>query len=166
MTSLSRLALLAAFVALPVTVQAQAQSITGSIGTQADVATVFAFGTVSPMSFGAIVPGSSATASGNIVINRNVKVTYTLPDGATTGLMTLSGGTATLQPVFSTCGVGTSATVISSSWTACTPPTTATAAPAAGQVQEFVIFNASLATSLSTLPGLYVGAIKLVAATN
>ena len=166
MIRIARLTLLAAIVALPATMHAQAQSITGSIGTQADVATVFAFGTVSPMSFGAIIPGSSATASGNIVINRNVKVTYTLPDGATTGLMTLSGGTATLQPIFSSCGVGTSATTITSAWTACTPPTTATAAPAAGQVQEFVIFNASLSTSLSTLPGLYLGTIKLVASTN
>lgn len=166
MKKLTQFVLAAALVVLPAAAQAQAQSITGSIGAQADVATVFAFGTVTQLSFGSVIPGATATGSGNIIINRNVKVMYSLPDGATTGLLTLTGGTNTLQPTFTSCGVGTVATTISSAWTACTPPVTYTAAPAGGQVSEYVIFNASLATSLSTLPGLYVGVIKVVATTN
>ena len=166
MNRLSRFAFAAALVAMPAIAQAQAQSITGSIGAQADIATVFAFGSVTQMSFGSVVPGATATASGNIIINRNVKVMYSLPDGATTGLLTLSGGTATLQPTFTSCGVGTAATTITSAWTACTPPTTYTAAPGTGTVSEYVIFNASLSTAVTTLPGTYVGVIKVVAATN
>jgi hypothetical protein len=166
MKKLSQIVLAAALIVLPAAVQAQAQSITGSIGAQADVATVFAFGSVTQLAFGSVVPGATATATGNIIINRNVKVMYSLPDGATTGLLTLTGGTATLQPTFTSCGVGTSAASISAGWTACTPPTTYTAAPAGGQVSEYVIFNASLTTATSTLPGVYVGVIKVVATTN
>ena len=166
MKKLSQLVMAAALVVLPAAAHAQAQSITGSIGAQADIATVFAFGSVTQLSFGSVVPGATATASGNIIINRNVNVTYSLPDGAATGKLTLSGGTATLQPTFSSCGVGTSAATISATWTACTPPTTATAAPTGGVVSEYVIFNASLSTSTTTLPGTYVGVIKVVATTN
>jgi len=154
----------AAFLALPTMAQAQ----TGTINASADIATVFTFGASSPLSFGSITPGATATASGSIAFSRNVGVIWTLPDAATTGQLTGPGGT--ILPTYA-CGTGVTASTITSAFSSCTPATGTTAvltvsAPTA-LVNEFVIFNGSLsAAQTNTVPGSYLGTIRITATQN
>lgn len=154
----------AALVALPAVSQAQ----TGTINASADIATVFTFGSSSPLSFGSVTPGTSASGSGSIAFSRNVGVIWTLPDAANTGQLTGPGGTIT--PTY-TCGTGSTATTIVSAFSSCTPATGTTAvltvaAPAA-LVNEFVIFKGTLsAAQTNTVPGTYAGTIRITATPN
>lgn len=154
----------AALLALPTLAQAQ----TGTINASADIATVFAFGASSPLSFGSVTPGTTAAASGSIAFSRNVGVIWTLPDAASTGQITGPGGT--ISPTY-TCGTGSTAATVTSTFSSCTPATGTTAvltvaAPAA-LVNEFVIFNGSLsAAQTNTVPGTYTGTIRITATPN
>lgn len=162
------LRLVAALGMLALPAAAQAQSITGSITATADIATVFSFGAVSPLNFGSITPGTAATGSGSILLQRNVGVLYTLPDAAATGQLT--GPAGTLTPSY-TCGVGSTSTTIVSAFTSCTPATAATTvlgllAPT-GTLTEYVIFNGSLAAGQTNIaPGTYTGTIRITATPN
>jgi hypothetical protein len=157
-------ALAAALLVLPALAQAQ----TGTINASADIATVFAFGTSTPLSFGSVTPGTASTASGSIAFSRNVGVIWTLPDAATTGQLTGPGGT--ISPTY-TCGTGSTAATITSTFSSCTPATGTTAvltvaAPTA-LVNEFVIFNGALsAAQTNTVPGTYAGTIRITATPN
>jgi hypothetical protein len=152
--------------ALPSLSQAQTAT-TGSIAATATIQTLFAFGTASPLSFGTVTPGTAATATGYIPMQRNVGVIYTLPDGATTGQ--LVKGANTLQPAY-TCGIGTTSAAITTSFTNCNTTAaqfTASSATVTGVVNEFVIFNGSLtAAQTNTVPGLYSGTIHILATPN
>src|SRR6476659_4472456 len=144
---------------------AQAQSITGSIAASADIATVFSFGAPSALNFGSITPGSAATASGSIPLQRNVGVIYSLPDGANTGKLTGPGPAIT--PTY-TCGVGSTSTTIVTAFSSCngTSPVLTLAAPSA-TMTEYVIFNGSLsAAQTNTVPGTYSGTIRVTAMAN
>jgi len=154
----------AAFLALPAMAQAQ----TGTINASADIATVFAFGSSTPLSFGSVTPGTTATGTGSIAFSRNVGVIWTLPDAAATGQLTGPGGT--ISPTY-TCGTGSTASAIVSAFSSCTPATGTTAvltvtAPTA-LVNEFVIFTGSLSTTqTNTVPGSYTGTIRITATPN
>ena len=160
--SIRLLALLTA-IALPSVVRAQ--SITGSITASADIATVFAFGAPTALSFGSVTPGTAATGSGYIPLSRNVGVIYSLPDGATTGQLTGPGGN--LQPSY-TCGVGATNAAIVSAFTNCnnTGNQLTLAAPTS-LLTEYVIFNGSLAAGQTNVaPGTYSGTIRVTATPN
>lgn len=160
MKSLTRFVAIAALGASPVAAQAQ---ISGSFDATASVATVFAFGASTAMSFGSIIPGQAtpATATGSIALTRNVPVTYTI--GSNPGLLTLVGGTATLQPTLS-CGMGTNATTISAAWASCAAGTVTKYAAPTATTTEYVVFSGSLTTTTSTPPGSYTGSISITAA--
>ena len=157
----------AACLALPAMASAQ---VNGSISATADIPTVLNFGTSSALSFGSITPGSAATGSGYIALNRNVGVVFTLPDAGNTGRLTRSGGTETIQPAF-TCGVGSTTSTIVSAFSSCLPATASTAvltltAPTS-VVTEYVIFNGSLTgTQTNAIPGTYAGTIRITATAN
>ena len=148
--------------ALPSLAQAQ---VTGSIAATATIATVFAFGAPTPLNFGTITPGTIASASGFIPLQRNVGVIYSLPDGATTGQLTGPG--PAIQPTY-TCGVGTTSATITTNFTSCNGTgAVMTVVGATGLVNEFVIFNGSLsAAQTNTVPGLYSGTIHILATPN
>ncbi|HEX8362895.1 MAG TPA: hypothetical protein VF613_22420 [Longimicrobium sp.] len=158
----------AAIAALALPSLATAQ--TGQINATATVQTVLNFGTSQAVDFGAVVPGTAATASGWIQLNRNVGVIFTMPDAASTGRLTRAGGTETLQPAY-TCGVGTTSSAVTSAFSSCTPATGTTGvltltAPTA-TTTEYVIFNGSLtAAQTNTIPGTYNGVIKVTATSN
>jgi hypothetical protein len=157
-------ALAAALLVLPALAQAQ----TGTINASADIATVFAFGTSTPLSFGSVTPGTASTASGSIAFSRNVGVIWTLPDAATTGQLTGPGGT--ISPTYS-CGTGSTAATITSTFSSCTPATgtaaVLTVAAPTALVNEFVIFNGALsAVQTNTVPGTYAGTIRITATPN
>ncbi|HEX8273810.1 MAG TPA: hypothetical protein VF615_14325 [Longimicrobiaceae bacterium] len=160
---------LAAAACLAVPAMASAQ-VNGSISANADIPTVLNFGTSSALSFGSITPGSAATGSGYIALNRNVGVVFTLPDAGNTGRLTRSGGTETIQPAF-TCGVGSTTSTIVSAFSSCLPATASTAvltltAPTT-VVTEYVIFNGSLTgTQTNAIPGTYSGTIRITATAN
>ena len=160
---------LAAAACLAAPAMASAQ-VNGSISASADIPTVLNFGTSSALSFGSITPGSAATGSGYIALNRNVGVVFTLPDAGNTGRLTRSGGTETIQPAF-TCGVGSTTSTIVSAFTSCLPATASTAvltltAPTT-VVTEYVIFNGSLTgTQTNAIPGTYSGTIRITATAN
>ena len=162
------LRLIAALGMLALPAAAQAQSITGSIAASADIATVFSFGVPSALNFGSITPNTAATASGYIPLSRNVGVIYSLPDGANTGRLT--GPAGNLQPTY-TCGVGTTAAAIVSSFTSCVPASTTasqlTLGAPSGTLTEYVIFNGSLAAGQTNIaPGTYSGTIRVTATPN
>lgn len=159
-----RLLALLSVVALPSL--AHAQSITGSIAANADIATVFSFGVPSPLDFGNITPGTAAAASGYIPLSRNIGVIYSLPDGATTGRLTGPSAT-TLQPSY-TCGVGTTSATITSAFTSCnTTGNQLTLAAPTGTRTEYVIFNGTLtAAQTNIVPGSYTGTIRITATGN
>ena len=158
--------LLAALGMLALPAAVQAQSITGSISASADIATVFSFGLPSALNFGSITPGTAATASGYIPLSRNIGVIYSLPDGASTGLLTGPSAT-TLQPSY-TCGVGTTSAAITTAFTNCNGAGNQLTLPApTGTTTEFVIFNGSLtAGQTNILPGAYSGTIRVTATGN
>jgi len=161
------LRLLAALGMLALPAAAQAQSITGSIAASATIQTVFAFGAPSALSFGNVTPGTAATGSGYIPMQRNVGVIYSLPDGASTGQLTGPG--SPIQPTY-TCGVGTTSAAITTSFANCTSTAalfTVSGASVSGLVNEWVIFNGSLsAAQTNTVPGLYSGTIHILATPN
>lgn len=159
------LRLIAALGMLALPSLAQAQSITGSIAASADIATVFSFGAPSALNFGSIVPGATASASGNIPLSRNVGVIYSLPDGASTGQLTGPGPAIT--PTY-TCGVGTTSAAITSAFSSCNGTSSVlTLAAPAGTLTEYVIFNGSLsAAQTNTVPGTYSGTIRVTATAN
>jgi hypothetical protein len=147
---------------------ASAQTITGNIGATAVIQTVFAFGTASPVDFGVVTPGTAATASGYIPLQRNVGVIYTLPDATTTGRLT--GPAGNISPTY-TCGVGTTNSTIVTAFSSCTPATATTAVATLGAptglLTEYVIFNGSLAASQTNVaPGTYTGTIRVTATAN
>lgn len=145
---------------------AKAQSITGSISASADIATIFSFGVPSPLNFGSITPGTAATASGFIPLSRNIGVIYSLPDGASTGVLTGPLAT-TLTPTY-TCGVGATSATITSAFTSCNAAgNQLTLASPAGTLTEYVIFNGSLAAAQTNIvPGSYTGTIRITATGN
>lgn len=157
----------AALLAAPTVATAQ---VTGTINATATIQTVLNFGASQAVDFGAVTPGTAATASGWIELNRNVGVAITLPDAASTGLLTRAGGTETLQPAF-TCGIGTVSSTIAAAFSSCAPATGTTVvgtrtAPA-GPVTEFVIFNGSLSAAQTVItPGTYNGVIRVTATAN
>jgi hypothetical protein len=152
--------------ALAVPTLSQAQSITGSIAASADIATVFSFGVPSPLNFGSVTPGTAANASGYIPLSRNIGVIYSLPDGASTGLLTGPLAT-TLLPAY-TCGVGNTSAAITSAFTNCNATgNQLTLAAPAGVKTEYVIFNGSLtAVQTNVTPGSYTGTIRITATGN
>jgi len=162
----------AALLALPSL--AQAQTATGSINATATVNTVLNFGSSSGMDFGTVTPGTTSSATaGYIAFTRNVGVAFTLPDGANTGKLTRVGGTETLQPAFSSCGVGTTTTAIGAStgFSSCAPASGTTvvlslAAPTTGPTSEYVIFNGTVAVPATAVGGTYNGVIKITATAN
>lgn len=157
-----------AVAALALAPEAASAQVTGTINATATIQTVLNFGTSQALDFGAIVPGTAATASGWIELNRNVGVVFTLPDAATTGQLTGPGGTIT--PAY-TCGIGTTSAAITSAFSSCTPATGTTGvltltAPAA-TATEYVIFNGALnAAQTNTAPGVYSGVIRITATAN
>jgi hypothetical protein len=163
----------AALLALPSLASAQSTA-TGSIAATATVATVLDFGTSPGMNFGIVTPGTtSSSVTGYIPFTRNVGVSFTLPDGTTTGRLTRAGGTETLQPTFSACGVGTTNSAITSAFSACggAGVTAATVvgtltAPTAGPTSEFVIFTGTVAVPTAAVPGRTPGTIKITATAN
>ena len=159
------LRLFAALGMLAIPAAAQAQAITGSIGAQADIATVFSWGTVAALNFGSVVPGTAANATGSIALSRNVGVIYSLPDGANTGKLT--GPAGPLQPSFS-CGVGTTATAITTAFSACNVTTSVLTLPAPAAVTtEYVVFQGSLSAAQTNIaPGTYSGTIRVTATPN
>lgn len=160
------LRLIAALGMLALPAVAQAQSITGSITATADIATVFSFGAPSALNFGSVVPGAAATASGYIPLSRNVGVIYSLPDGATTGQLT--GPAGTLQPTYTSCGVGTTSAAITSPFSSCNGTSSVlTLAAPASTLTEYVIFNGSLSAAQTNIaPGTYSGTIRVTATAN
>jgi hypothetical protein len=154
----------ATFLALPIAAQAQ----TGTINASADIATVFAFGASTPLSFGSVTPGTTASGTGSIAFARNVGVIWTLPDAAATGQLSGPGGT--ISPTY-TCGTGSTASAIVTAFSSCAPATGATAvltvtAPTA-LVNEFEIFSGSLsAVQTNTVPVTYSGTIRITATPN
>lgn len=161
------LRLVAALGMLAIPTLAQAQSITGSIAASATIQSVFAFGAPSALSFGNVTPGTAATGSGYIPMQRNIGVIYSMPDGNATGALTGPGGT--IQPTY-TCGVGTTSAAITTAFANCTSTSalfTVTAASVSGLVNEWVIFNGSLsAAQTNTVPGVYSGTIHVLATPN
>jgi hypothetical protein len=163
----------AALLAAPSVVSAQATA-TGSINAVAIVPTQMTFGTSSPIDFGSVVPGTtSAAASGSIAFTRNVGVIFTLPDAAATGRLTRVGGTETLQPAFTSCGVGTSSTAIVSAtaFNSCAPtgattPVLTLASPTTGPTAEFIIFNGTVSVPANAPGGTYTGVIRITATAN
>ncbi len=158
----------AAIAALALPSLATAQ--TGTINATATVQTVLNFGTSQAVDFGAITPGTAATASGWIELNRNVGVIFTLPDAAATGRLTRGGGTETLQPAY-TCGIGTTSAAITSAFSSCTPVSATggvlTLTAPAATTTEYVIFNGGLtAAQTNTIPGTYNGVIRITATAN
>ena len=154
----------AALIVLPMAAQAQTQ--TGNINATATVATVLAWGASTPVAFGSIQPGAAATAQGSIQIRRNVGVIFSLPDGATTGLLTHSAGaaTGTIQPSWTSCGIGATATTIggTTGFSACDGSATLTLTRPTGVVTEYMIFNGSIGTTQTDIaPGSYTGVIKI-----
>lgn len=147
---------------------AASAQVTGTINATATISTVLNFGTPSDLDFGAVVPGTAATASGYIPLNRNVGVIFTLPDNVTTGRLTGPGGN--LTPAY-TCGVGATNSTIPSAFSSCTPATATTgvltlAAPT-GTTTEYVIFNGSLTAAQTNIaPGVYSGVIRITATAN
>jgi hypothetical protein len=166
-------AAVAALIALPSLAAAQSTA-TGAIAATATVNTVIDFGTSPGMDFGIVTPGTtSSSVRGYIPFTRNIGVSFTLPDGANTGRLVRTGGTESLQPTFSTCGVGTTNSAITSAFSACggTGVTAATVvgtltAPTAGPTSEFVIFNGTVAVPAAAVPGTYTGTIKITATAN
>ena len=163
---------LAGVAALALPSMASAQ-ITGEIEASATISTVLDWGTATPMNFGSVIPGASKTARGSIPLTRNVGVTFTLPAGSSTGLLTRAGtGTQpTLQPTF-TCGVAANNTDAATAWVAtfsacnvASPTAASLTAPAATTTQH-LIFDGTLTTTTSTQPGTYTGAIRITATAN
>jgi spore coat protein U-like protein len=144
---------------------------TGVINATATIQTVLNFGESQALDFGAVTPGTAATASGWIQLNRNVGAVVTLPDAANTGRLTGPGG-AYLTPSYTSCGVGTTSSAITSAFSSCTPATGTTTvltltAPAAGTTTEYVIFNGSLSAAQTNItPGTYNGTIRISVASN
>ena len=165
----------AALLALPSLAAAQ-NTAQGSITASASVTTVLNFGTGTAIQFGSVTPGTtSSPATGFVPFTRNVGVSFTLPDGANTGLLkrTVTNATETLQPVFSACGVGGTSGAITSAFSACggvsltaTQVVGTLAAPTTGPTSEFVIFTGTVAVPLNAVPGTYEGTIRIVATAN
>ena len=162
---------LIAAAALTVAPRLASAQVQGQIAAEATINTVLEFGASKTVDFGAIAPGTGATGSGYIALNRNIGVVFTLPSAANTGRLTRSGSTTDfLQPTY-TCGVGTTNTTITSAFTSCTPATGTTAVltlPAPTTLKnEFVIFNGTLAASqTNVIPGTYLGTIQITATAN
>jgi hypothetical protein len=149
--------------ALPSLAQAQ---VTGSITASATIATVFAFGAPTALNFGSITPNTAVSATGSIPMQRNIGVIYSLPDGATTGVLTSGGNT--LQPTY-TCGVGSTGTAIVTAFSSCTSTASVmTVSNPGGLVNEFVVFKADLSAAQTgaALPGVYTGTIRVLASPN
>lgn len=165
----------AALLALPSLASAQSTA-QGSIAATATVSTVLNFGSSPGIDFGMVTPGTtSSSVTGYVPFTRNVGVSFTLPDGATTGRLTRvgTGATETLQPTFSACGVGTTNSAITTAFSACggagvTAATTVgtLAAPTTGPTSEFVIFTGTVAVPIAAVPGTYTGTIKILATAN
>ena len=153
------LAAAAAFAFAPSAAQAQQ----GQIEVSATIQTILDFGASTGLNFGTITPGTAATGQGSIELIRNVGTVLDFPNA--TELGELSDGTTTITPAY-TCGVGTTATTIVTSFTDCSTATLTLAAPT-GLTTEYVIFNGSLtAGQTNVTPGTYTGVITIQATQN
>ncbi|HEX8394382.1 MAG TPA: hypothetical protein VF665_18700 [Longimicrobium sp.] len=154
----------AAALALPSAASAQVTD-NGVISVSATVQTVLRFGASTGLDFGTITPGTAATGQGSIELIRNVGTTLSFPDATALGQLVRTGGTETISPTY-TCGVGATATTITTAFTNCSTATLSLAAPT-GQSTSYVIFNGSIAASATNLtPGDYTGTIKILATSN
>ena len=154
------LAAVAALAAAPSAASAQEQ---GQIDVSATIQTILRFGASTGLNFGTISPGDAATGQGSIELIRNVGTILDFPNASELGQ--LSDGTTTLTPSY-TCGVGTTATTIVTSFTDCSTATLTLAAPT-GLTTEYVIFNGSLtAAQTNVTPGTYTGVITIQATQN
>lgn len=153
----------AAAIAAPSAANAQVTD-QGQIEVSATIATILRFGASSGLNFGSITPGTAATGQGSIELIRNVGTVLDFPNA--TELGQLSDGTTTLSPSYS-CGVGATATTISTPFTNCSTATLTLAAPASGLTTEYVIFEGSLtAAQTNVTPGTYSGVITIQATQN
>jgi hypothetical protein len=170
---MKKLLLTAAMLAIPAF--ASAQTVSGSVAVSATIPTTLDFGAATDINFGTVTANNTATAAktGSIAFTRNVGVSFYLPDGTATGRLYRGGVTtaASLQPTWSSCGVGTTATTVSSSFSSCTPASGTTsvltlAAPTTGATSEFVIFTGTLTAPSTTQGGTYTGSITIQAVAN
>jgi spore coat protein U-like protein len=153
------LAAVAAFAFAPSAAHAQQ----GQIEVSATIQTILDFGASSALNFGTITPGQAATGQGSIVLSRNVGATVDFPNASERGQ--LSDGTTTLTPSY-TCGIGATATTITTPFTNCSTATLALTAPT-GLTTEYVIFNGSLTAAQTNIaPGTYTGVITIRATQN
>ena len=163
---MKKLALMLAAAAAIAAPSAAAAQVTdqGQIEVSATISTILRFGASSGLSFGSITPGTAATGQGSIELIRNVGTVLDFPTA--TELGQLSDGTTTLSPSY-TCGVGATATTISTSFSNCSTATLTLSAPASGLTTEYVIFNGSLtAAQTNVTPGTYSGVITIQATQN
>lgn len=156
------LAAVAALAAAPSTASAQTTD-QGQITVSATIQSILRFGASSALDFGTVVPGQAATGQGSIELIRNVGTVLSFPNATELGELTGPGGT--IAPAY-TCGVGATATTITTSFTDCSTATLTLAAPSTLST-EYVIFNGSLtAAQTNTTPGSYSGVITILATSN
>lgn len=135
----------------------------GQIEVSATIQTILDFGASSGLNFGTITPGQAATGQGSIVLSRNVGATVDFPNATERGQ--LSDGTTTLTPSY-TCGIGSTATTIVTSFANCSTASLSLTAPT-GLTTEYVIFNGSLTAAQTNIaPGTYTGVITIRATQN
>ena len=157
------LAAVAALAFAPSAANAQATD-QGTIAVSATIQTILRFGASTGLDFGTITPGTAATGQGSIELIRNVGAVLTFPSATEVGQLTGPGGTIT--PAY-TCGVGATATAITTSFTGDCATGSLTLAAPAGQTTQYVIFNGSIpATATNIAPGSYTGTIKVLATQN
>lgn len=157
------LAAAAAFAFAPSAAQAQVTD-EGVINVSATIQTILRFGASSALDFGTVTPGQAATGQGSIELIRNVGTILTFPSATEIGALTGPGGTIT--PAY-TCGVGATATTITTNFTGDCATGSLTLADPAGLSTQYVIFNGSLtAAQTNTTPGAYTGTIRVLATQN
>lgn len=157
------LAAVAALAAVPSAASAQATD-QGTIAVSATIQTILRFGASTGLDFGTVTPGQAATGQGSIELIRNVGTVLTFPTATQVGQLTGPGGT--LTPAY-TCGVGATATAITTSFTGDCATGSLTLASPAGLSTQYVIFNGSLtAAQTNTTPGAYTGTIRVLATQN
>jgi hypothetical protein len=170
---MKKLLLTAAMLAVPAL--ASAQTVSGSIAATATIPTTLDFGASTSIDFGTVTANNVASASktGSIAFTRNVGVNFYLPDGTATGRLYRGGVTtaSSLQPSWTSCGVGTTATTVTSAFSSCTPASGTTsvltlAAPTTGATSEFVIFTGTVTAPSTTQGGTYTGSITIQAIAN
>ena len=157
------LAAVAALAAVPSAASAQATD-QGTIAVSATIQTILRFGASTGLDFGTVTPGQAATGQGSIELIRNVGTVLTFPTATQVGQLTGPGGTIT--PAY-TCGVGATATTITTNFTGDCATGSLTLTSPTGLSTQYVIFNGSLtAAQTNTTPGAYTGTIRVLATQN